>query len=130
MKLFRRGATSHEDKLRQEAGLAETSSVKTDRSFGMAVLSRVNGRGAETGVSSMSAREDAEEDDDPKFEAEVLDRVLEIEAMSIDELLRDSADSIARAELDEDDDEEYYVAHAAAMSTRALVLQLRLHQNK
>ena len=130
MKLLRRNAISYEDKLRQEAGLAETSSIKTDRSFGMAVLSKVNVRAAETDVGSMSAHQEAEEDDDPKFEAEVLSRVLEIEAMSIDELLRDSADSIARAELDEDEDEEYYVAHAAAMSTRALVLQLRMNQNK
>jgi len=127
MKLFRRAPASYEEKLRQEAGLTEASKTKTDRSMGTAALTNVNGT-AELNLSPVNV--EAEADDDPEFEAEISERILEIEAMSIDELLRDSADSIARAELGDDEDGEYYLTHAAAISTRALILQLRMNQIK
>jgi len=115
-----RDTRTHEDRLREEAGLTE-STVETKRTFGMRAIATAN----ETPAEILEDVEEFDEEEDPEFEAEVETRVAEIEAMSIPELLNDAADSTARAELDDEERELYYLGHANATYNRAVALLLQ-----
>jgi hypothetical protein len=114
MGIFRQRPT-YEEQLRQEAGLDGAPDTNTLRSVGVMAVSSLH----------ETPRGEEEEDEDPEFEAEVAERVREIEEMTVDELLSDGADDLARAELDSEGDDLYYVTRAAAVNSRAVALLLR-----
>jgi hypothetical protein len=121
-----RDTRTHEDRLREEAGLTGLP-AETTRTFGTRAIAIAN----ETPGEIFDDTDDSDEEDDPEFEAEVKARVVEIEAMSISELLEDAADDTARAELGDEEDELFYLGHANATYNRAvaLLLQQLINQN-
>jgi hypothetical protein len=122
MNMFRREKLTHNQILEREAGLGAYR-PEAARTVGVGVVSLLN----ETSIEPTESTEptDVTETSDNSDDAEIKERIRELELMTVDELLKDGLDDMARGEDDEDEDDVFYMTRAAAVNGRAVALLLK-----
>ena len=119
----RREGLSHEEQLRQQALESRPIEPEEAASIGSIAVAPYEPYG---GAETTEATDTVEDEEDAEFEATIREQVKDIEAMSVEELLADAADDIARSdELDDMDMSMWHITRAAAVSNRAVALLLQ-----